>query len=311
MKDNSEAAVITFEGTYENPELIWNDDSRKRVCDALRKMSNNLYTKQSEPNGAEHKWSILDDLTECGVKDVKEATSTLYSSFSSDNEIVISGVYIRLFIANPGWVLRRPKEFMVDLFEAWANMCNRKEQDGEGLELLTQALVQLFHVQPLMLDNIPSMGVLPQVIQAFGSKKDAIVGSAIHVLNKVVINESCLKALSLSELMNPLKVAIQRRADLIPVAAEAMSRIFTNQTVVDEFVGQALKCQMIEYMLKLLESSMTGIDKPASVKAQIVKAIKAMLNSAQYLSQVRKLLKPLSKTRASLLMKYSKRENKN
>ena len=43
---------------------------------------------------------------------------------------------------------------------------------------------------------------------------------------------------------------------------------------------------MIEYLLKLLESSMTGIDKPNSVKAQIVKAIKSMLNSAQYLTQV-------------------------
>jgi hypothetical protein len=43
---------------------------------------------------------------------------------------------------------------------------------------------------------------------------------------------------------------------------------------------------MIEYLLKLLESSMERIDKPSSVKAQIVKAIKAMLNSTTYLSQV-------------------------
>ena len=31
---------------------------------------------------------------------------------------------------------------------------------------------------------------------------------------------------------------------------------------------------------------MNGVDKPGSVKAQIVKALKAMLNSVQYLSQV-------------------------
>ncbi|CAF0754857.1 unnamed protein product [Brachionus calyciflorus] len=290
MKDNAEAAVITFEGTYENPELIWNDDSRKRVCDALKNMSNNLYMKQSKPDGAEQKWSILDDLTDAGVKDVKEATSTLYSSFSSEGEIVISGVYIRLFIANPGWVLRRPKEFLVDLFEAWSNTANRKEQDGDSLEQLTQALVQLFNVQPLMLDTIPTMGVLPQVVQALVSKKDAIVGSAIHVINQIVNNENCLRALSTSEFMNPMKQAMQRRADLIPVAAESMSRIFSRPSVVDEFVGQALRCQMIEYLLKLLESSLSGVDKPASVKAQIVKAIKAMLNSTQHLSQVELIL---------------------
>jgi DnaJ family protein C protein 13 len=43
---------------------------------------------------------------------------------------------------------------------------------------------------------------------------------------------------------------------------------------------------MIEYLLKLLESSMSQVDKPASVKAQIVKALKAMLNTTQYASQV-------------------------
>ena len=40
-------------------------------------------------------------------------------------------------------------------------------------------------------------------------------------------------------------------------------------------------------MLKVLDSNLSNVDKPASVKAQIVKAIKAMLNSTQYLSQVR------------------------
>jgi hypothetical protein len=43
---------------------------------------------------------------------------------------------------------------------------------------------------------------------------------------------------------------------------------------------------MIEYLLKLLDSNLEGIEKPASVKAQIVKALKAMLNSIQHLSQV-------------------------
>ena len=27
-------------------------------------------------------------------------------------QIVVSGVYLRLFVANPGWVLRKPKQFM-------------------------------------------------------------------------------------------------------------------------------------------------------------------------------------------------------
>jgi DnaJ family protein C protein 13 len=140
MKDNAEAAVLTFEGTYENPELIWNDEARQSVCSAIKSMSESLYKRQSEPNGSEVKWTILEDLQAAGVQNVTEASSTLYSSVSSANEIVVSGVYIRLFVANPGWVLRKPREFLADLFAAWSDVANKKTQEGERLELLTQAL---------------------------------------------------------------------------------------------------------------------------------------------------------------------------
>ena len=32
-------------------------------------------------------------------------------------ELVVAGIYIRLFIANPGWVLRKPREFLTELME--------------------------------------------------------------------------------------------------------------------------------------------------------------------------------------------------
>ena len=251
-------------------------------------MANRLYAKQSAPNGSEQKWTILEDLAEAGVANVTEATSTLYTSVSLQNEIVVSGVFIRLFVANPGWVLRKPKEFLTDLFELWSEYCNRKMQEGEALELITQALVQLFNAQPLMLDHVPNMGSLPQVVLALCSKKNGVIGAGLQVVNQVVVNENCLKTMSLNDLMNPFKQAMEKRPDLVPVAAEALSKIFSSQNVVDEFVAQALKCELIDYLLKLLETNMNGVDKPASVKAQIVKALKAMLNSVQHLTQVRK-----------------------
>ena len=201
-------------------------------------MANRLYAKQSAPNGSEQKWTILEDLVDAGVTNVQEATSTLYTSVSLQSEIVVSGVFVRLFIANPGWVLRKPKEFLTDLFELWSEYCNRKMQEGEALELITQALVQLFNAQPLLLDAVPNMGSLPQVVQALGSKKTSIIGAGLQVANQVASNENCLKSLSLSDLMNPLKQAMEKRPDLVPVASEALSKIFSNQLVVDEFVSQ-------------------------------------------------------------------------
>ncbi len=64
MCENSEAAVATFEGTYETPELIWNVEARKRVCSALARMAARLHARQTthEASGGEHRWTILQDL---------------------------------------------------------------------------------------------------------------------------------------------------------------------------------------------------------------------------------------------------------
>lgn len=82
------------------------------------------------------------------------------------------------------------------------------------------------------------MGVIPQIVQTFNSRKDAIVGSGLQVLNPVVGNEHCLRTLSANECMHPLKQAMIKRPDLVAVASETLSKIFSNQVVVDEFVGQ-------------------------------------------------------------------------
>jgi DnaJ family protein C protein 13 len=281
MKDSSETAVITFEGTYENPELIWNDEIRKKVTETIRQMTQAHFEEQSK--NLELRWSLPDELNDSNTA----TQATLYSG-GSQNEVVIGGVFLRLFIANPGWVLRKPKEFLVELFEAWAELTLRKQQEGEQLEQITQALVQLFQAQPLLLELVPQMGSLPQVKDALLAKRDGIIGSGILVLNQIVNNDSCLKSMSAYHLMQPIKSAMQKRSDLISTCSELLSKIFSNVSsqIVDEFVSQAIRSELIEYLLQLLESPMERIDKPAAVKALIVKALKSMLNSLQHSTRV-------------------------
>lgn len=40
-------------------------------------------------------------------------------------ELVVSGVYLKLFISNPGWTLRKPKQFLSDLLDFVADNINR------------------------------------------------------------------------------------------------------------------------------------------------------------------------------------------
>jgi DnaJ homolog subfamily C member 13 len=54
-------------------------------------------------------------------------------------------------------------------------------------------------------------------------------------------------------------------------------------------VKKALKCNLVQYLLQVLDSNLL-VENPASVKAHIVDAIKAMLNSLQHLTDVEALL---------------------
>ena len=53
----------------------------------------------------ETRWQMRDDL------------AVVYAD--TQGEVVVGGVFLRLFISNSGWVLRRPKEFFAELLEKW------------------------------------------------------------------------------------------------------------------------------------------------------------------------------------------------
>ena len=51
---------------------------------------------------------------------LSEGFSVVYSDV--EGELVVGGVFLRLFVANPGWVLRKPKEFITELLEKWSEI---------------------------------------------------------------------------------------------------------------------------------------------------------------------------------------------
>lgn len=70
-------------------------------------------------------------------------------------ELVVAGVFLRLFIANPCWVLRNPRNFMSELLDLTLNeMKSAKIDNEEKLETLTTALVGLLQNQPNLNDLV-------------------------------------------------------------------------------------------------------------------------------------------------------------
>lgn len=63
---------------------------------------------QAQKANIDAKWNIPDDF------------NVVYTNVQG--ELVVGGVFLRLFIANPAWVLRKPKEFLTELFEKWTQL---------------------------------------------------------------------------------------------------------------------------------------------------------------------------------------------
>lgn len=110
MRESCETSIQLYETTHENPELIWNDHTRELTCERVKKQVDEFYNRQ-RLNPTEVKWSV-DEKFEL-LSDDEESQRV------RQTELIVAGVYIRLLIANPGWVVRRPREFLTELLSRW------------------------------------------------------------------------------------------------------------------------------------------------------------------------------------------------
>lgn len=46
-----------------------------------------------------------------------------------EGEVVVGGVYLRLFIQQPNWVLRKPKEFLIAILERFDQLAQTPSPD--------------------------------------------------------------------------------------------------------------------------------------------------------------------------------------
>lgn len=51
------------------------------------------------------------------------------------DELEVGGVFLRIFIAQPGWVLRKPREFLVSLLETLTELL---EKNNPNVSVLTK-----------------------------------------------------------------------------------------------------------------------------------------------------------------------------
>ncbi|XP_066599154.1 dnaJ homolog subfamily C member 13 isoform X2 [Prorops nasuta] len=262
MRDAPKQCVHMFETKHENPELIWDDDTKARISRIVSELKDEHYAAQRRnPNV------------------VLKLPDTQSNIDMVTNEPIVGGVYLRLFISSPAWALRKPKEFLSELMDTILLLMSKEKPDPDMLELTTQALVCLLQAQPNLADHVPSLGHIPRLCRqmAVHNGQPSIYKTAILILHQLALSEICISSICQTECISPLKYAMQIRKDMIAVACETLNRLFaTNE---DRLIKQALEADMVPFLLNILEGRLDIPDNPGTTKAQIVKALKAMAKS--------------------------------
>ncbi len=164
VKKSPETGVAMLESNHENPELIWNDQARRNLVAAVGTLAN---------RHCQH------------LRQTPDKTFA-YDNVAINTEIagepMVAGIYLRLFIANPGWVLRKPREFLSDLLEAVLQGITSQEPDLQKLEMVTTALVKLLSAQPNLSEMVPATGYLSRIFGAMNTLDAKVVKAPVLIV---------------------------------------------------------------------------------------------------------------------------------
>lgn len=163
MIDSPSISVQMLESEHEHPELIWNEKTRDRVMSAVKRIAENFY--QNQLKDSNYQWRDPEALAEI-----------------STNELVVSGVYLRLYASNPGWTLRRPRQFLSDLLDFIVENANRSGTPKEILDTASTALVGFLNNSPHMADAVPVLGHIPKLFRQLSVQPRSTL-AVLHTLS--------------------------------------------------------------------------------------------------------------------------------
>ncbi|KAI3415622.1 hypothetical protein GPALN_005220 [Globodera pallida] len=290
LRDNPGQAILMFDTNTENPELIWNNAMRSGVRQVLQRILDELVLSQhKDPNAKWNSNSVIGE-NQCAYGEV------------TSGELIIGGIFLRLFIANPSWAVRHPRQFATELVERllqlWQSAQQQKNARTEEelqrwrsvLEQISKALILLAAHHPTTMDMIPAQGYLPQFCQSMLSTlSDDVARSALRVLTQLSENANCANAfVSVSALSKGMLVCMRRQPELARESAHALKMITLRCT--PEMAEQMLTSGMVEHLLSMLGSALPGVSNPSAAKAEIADALKACCKDAQFGERIAQVL---------------------
>ncbi|KHJ75014.1 hypothetical protein OESDEN_25370, partial [Oesophagostomum dentatum] len=258
--------------TNENPELIWNDTTRSKVRRIIDRGVEDLHRAQS--SNPDHKWdtgSLADDT--CAYAD------------SVTGELVVGGVFVRLYVANPAWAVRHPRQFATELIEKVLELMHRPSPD---LTLVTTAFIELLRNFPNTADQLPAQGYLPQFSKAMSAKDPQTSRSAILILQQLAENNYCADALSQMNCIEGIMTSMKNQPTLMHESAHALKCLMRRNN--GSLAAQMLSTGMVDYLLEVLRSDLPGVSNSPAARAEIVDALKSACLDLQVGEKISEIL---------------------
>lgn len=273
MKNSTKDALNLFDNNQENPELIWNSEIRQHISAQAAKIAREIYDEQAKD--PTYNWQMKPDLN-------------LLNAFDQD-ELVVAGVYLRLFNQNPTWVLRKPRDFLTELMNSFQTLIKSQQVDETKLEIVSTALKNLLSAQPALLEMIPPMGHVQSIVSAIYSrsnKNEFVSKSCLTILSELGASRACVDNMSSRDtLLAEIKSSMTHYKETIDIACFGLRKIYEFAPVNDRIVQQALEANFITHLLDVLNSNQS-----AQTRALVVKILKSMTTNQTYGQQVETIL---------------------
>jgi len=274
MAESPQSAVLLFDSVTENPEIVWNEVAKSNVINTIHQMKQDLFQVQRSDLSAD--WKL--------------PSESFQVDYGIAGELVIGGIYLRLYVSNPSWNLRKPREFLRDLLEyAFSpNGYTSSRKSDESLELVGSALGHLLGAQPHLCDSLPPTGHMKGILQAMESDRNAIKRAGCIVLRVIANNHICIESLCQLDSIQHIVNGMKKRGETLPLTCEALNHLFAAKH--SELVYQALQSQLIPLLLVLLKSPADLGPNPSGTKAHIVKALQNMSQDEKHGEEVNGIL---------------------
>ena len=274
MKENPSQVCQMFDSWQENPELVWNKDSQARAMEVSSKARTNIVDCLKEDINTY--WKMPDDISTPSIDDLQ-----------------VGGVYLALFMKQPNWSVRKPRDFLMAILEKFVELSSAAEPNPEILELVADAAVSFLSSQKTMADYIVALGYIPKIITMCDKGTPLVSMCTVRVLHEIATSKPCVESMGAGpDVVASLMASLRHAPDDIGLIMDTMERLMSRSSEKANMVKLAVANKIPQKLLAMLETGMTNAAQPPAARAIIVKVLKAIIanNDPIYGPQVESVL---------------------